>query len=120
MQASIDIGGQIRAIQIDQGTAYDYEITTGRALHNDLTEITTGQSLVKVVDLIYTCLITPIRERGGVVDFRPRDVAVWINESPGIVDQFGRILTDAFVVPVDKEEKEEKKTKAAARVTTGK
>ena len=119
MQTSIEIGGKVRAIQVDNGTAYDYEITTGRALHNDLAEITSGQSLVKAVDLIYTCLVTPIREKGGVVDFRPRDVSVWITENPEIVDQFGRILTDAFVVPADVEDTE-KKTTAAAPATTGK
>lgn len=118
--ATIKIGGKERQIWLDMGIAYDYEITTGRALHADINDITAGASLVKVVDLLYTALSVPIREKGGTVDFRPRDVATWIATEPNVTEKFARLLNDAFAIPHDEagEGEEEKKKKAAA--ATGK
>lgn len=116
MQVTLFIGGKERAVQVDMGLAYDYEVTTGRPLHEDINHIVTGNSLVKIVDLMYTALAVPIRERGGVVDFRPRDVAAWVAESPTAAEKFARIMNDAFSIPAsDQPESEqgEKKSKAA-------
>jgi hypothetical protein len=116
MQTAIFIGGKERPVQVDMGLAYDYEITTGRALHEDINAITSGLSLVKIVDLMYTALAVPIREKGGIVDFRPRDVAAWIAETPTAAEKFARILNDAFGIPVSDEplpDEGEKKKRAA-------
>ena len=116
MQATIHIGGKDRAVWVDMGIAYDYEVTTGRALHSDINEIVTGGSLVKVVDLLYTALTVPIREKGGIVDFRPRDVAAWIAAEPTAAERFAKLLNDAFAIPAGDagEVDEGKKTTAAA------
>lgn len=113
--ATLKIGDKERTVWLDMGIAYDYEITTGRALHEDIADITTGKSLVKVVDLLYTALSVPIREKGGVVDFRPRDVAAWIAKEPKAAEQFARLLNDAFAIPAGEagEGDDEKKTAAA-------
>jgi len=114
--ATLKIGGQERLIWLDMGIAYDYEITTGRALHQDIADISTGQSFVKIVDLLYTALSAPIRDKNGVVSFRPRDVATWLAKEPEAGETFARLLNDAFAIEStnDAAEGDQEKKKAAA------
>jgi hypothetical protein len=120
MQATINIGGKDRMVWMDMGIAYDYEVTTGRALHGDINDIVSGGSLVKVVDLLYTALTVPIREKGGIVDFRPRDVAAWIAKEPTAAEKFAKLLNDAFAIPAeDAGEVDAGKKKKAAVIGNG-
>jgi hypothetical protein len=101
MQATINIDNKDRVVWLDYGIAYDYELMTGRTLHTDLAGLKANYSIVILADLFYVALSVPIREKQGIVDFRPRDVARWMHQEPPVVERFLKLLDDAFAVPTN-------------------
>ena len=115
----LTLGDAERPITFSYSVAYEYEMQTGKFYEADVQDlarqvIMAGAaigtddvgaaartiSIVKFVDILFTCLVVGYRKTGKPVDFSKYDVADWLGGNMDTVSRFTSLLLEAnFSLP---------------------
>lgn len=99
MTQYIEIGGQKRPVRFGWAGLLEYEQQTGRKALADFNSLSGGLenvSITVIVDLVYYGLTSGHRKAGVNVDFEKDDVAEWIGQDRGIMEQVMEHFVKAF------------------------
>lgn len=102
MTEQIELGGKKRPARFNNAGMLEYEQQTGRKVLADLASFSdvSQLSISTIVELVYYGLLCGHRKAGVNVDFDKYDVAEWIEQSPGVVQQaiesYSKALENSF------------------------
>lgn len=102
----IEIGGETRPARFGMSALYYYEMETGQSAVSAFAEMQGGSvSIVKLATLLYCGLKAGCLSEKRPVNFSLQDVAVWMDDTPDILQKVAEMITAAFPDPTSEEEK---------------